>query len=177
MDELSNSEAALLGLLSEEPMHPYKINQEFEYRNMHSWTELSMSSIYKLLRKLEKENLVTRENIVSEENRLQKQYSISEKGKQHLKQKLLSLLSTPEHMRWQLDIALYNSDLIPKNEVKPALEIYRTQLQKEIRGYKDLLQFLKDSDCPPHRFEVAKRPIVLLQADLAWVDSYLDALS
>lgn len=177
MNELSNSEAALLGLLSEEPMHPYKLNQEFEYRDMHSWTELSMSSIYKLLRKLEKENLVTRENIVSEENRLQKQYSISEKGKQLLKQKLLSLLSAPEHMRWQLDIALYNSDLIPKNEGRQALKEYRNQLLKDIKGYKDLLQFLKDSDCPPHRFEVAKRPIILLQADLAWVNSYLETLS
>jgi DNA-binding PadR family transcriptional regulator len=176
MNHLSNSEAALLGLLSEEPMHPYKINQEFEYRDMRSWTELSMSSIYKLLRKLEKEDLVTRENIVSEENRLQKQYSISEKGKQLLNQKLISLLATPEHMRWQLDIATYNSDLISKNELKQALEKYRAQLQKDIKGYQDLLQFLKDSDCPPHRFEVAKRPIVLLQADLTWVDSYLKTL-
>jgi DNA-binding PadR family transcriptional regulator len=177
MNELTNSEAALLGLLSEEPMHPYKINQEFEYRDMHSWTELSMSSIYKLLRKLEKEELVTRENVIREENRLKKQYSISEKGKHRLRQKLISLLSTPEHMRWQLDIATYNSDLVSKSEVKQALENYKIQLQKEIQGYKDLLQFLKDSDCPPNRFEVAKRPIVLLQADLAWVDSYLETLS
>ncbi len=72
MNELSNSEAALLGLLSEEPMHPYKIDQEFEYRDMRSWTELSMSSIYKLLRKLEKEQLVNSEKIISSENRLQK---------------------------------------------------------------------------------------------------------
>ena len=55
---LSNAEAALLGLLAEKPMHPYQIEQEVRYRDMRFWTELSMSSIYKLLRKLEREGLV-----------------------------------------------------------------------------------------------------------------------
>ena len=86
------------------------------------WTEPQGKALYKLLRKLEKANLVTRENIVSDENRLQKQYSISKKGRQLLNKKLISLLTAPEHIRWQLDIALYNSDLIPKNEVKQALD-------------------------------------------------------
>jgi DNA-binding PadR family transcriptional regulator len=177
MTELSNSEAALLGLLSEEPMHPYKIDQEIEYRDMRSWTDLSMSSIYKLLRKLEKAELVGRENIVSEENRLQKQYSISEKGRQLLRQKLITLLANPEHMRWPLDIALYNISMVPAADIVTALREYRGKLLSDIQGYKDLLQFLKESGCPPHRFEVARRPILLLQADLAWVDSYLDTLA
>lgn len=177
MSDLTNSEAALLGLLSEEPMYPYKIDQEVEYRSMRSWTDLSMSSIYKLLRKLEKEKLVIRKNIVSEENRLQKQYSISEEGEHALRQKLIALLAAPEHIRWPLDIALYNISLLPKEQIITALGKYRASLQKEIQGYRDLLEFLKDSGCPPHRFEVARRPILILEADLAWVDSYLDRLS
>jgi DNA-binding PadR family transcriptional regulator len=177
MIDLSNSEAALLGLLAEEPMHPYKIDQEVEYRDMRSWTDLSMSSIYKLLRKLEKEKLVVRENIISEENRLQKLYSISETGRQALHHKLLALLNGPEHMRWPVDIALYNSSLLSAEEMTAALQNYRAKLLVDIQGYQDLLQFLQDSGCPPHRFEVARRPILLLQADLAWVDSYLERLS
>lgn len=176
MNSLSNSEVALLGLLSEEPMHPYKIDQEVKYRDMRSWTELSMSSIYKLLRKLEKDELVERKNIISKENRLQKQYSISEKGKEQLRQNLISLLTTPEHIRWQVDIAIYNSSLISTDEIKQSLEKYREQLLKDIKGYEDLLQFLQESSCPSHRFEVARRPIFLLQADLTWVDSYLSTL-
>jgi len=54
MPDLTNAEAALLGLLSERPMHPYQIEKEVRSRDMRFWTELSMSSIYKLLRKLEK---------------------------------------------------------------------------------------------------------------------------
>ncbi len=175
--ELSNQEAALLGLLSEEAMHPYKIEQEVQYRDMRSWTGLSMSSIYKLLRKLEKNGLVLRENKISEENRLQKLYSISPEGANALKVKLESLLREPEHMQWRVDIGLYNSNLLAKDILADSLREYRSAIQKKAQGYKDLLQFLKDHQCDPHRFEVAKRPVFLLEAEMAWVDSYLHTLN
>ena len=174
--ELSNQEAALLGLLSEEAMHPYKIEQEVQYRDLRSWTGLSMSSISKLLRKLEKNGLVLRENKISEENRLQKLYSISPEGTDALKIKLESLLREPEHMKWPVDIGLYNSNLLTKDILRDSLREYRSALQKKAQDYKDLLQFLKDHQCDPHRFEVAKRPVFLLEAEMAWVDSYLQTL-
>ncbi|MCJ7716192.1 MAG: hypothetical protein MUO54_06695, partial [Anaerolineales bacterium] len=105
-----------------------------------------------------------------------KLYSITEKGEQLLVEKLLSLLGSPEHMRWQVDVALYNLTLLPKSKIVNALTTYQEGLHKKIEGYNDLLQYLKDSDCPPHRFEVAKRPILLLQADLYWATSYLEGL-
>ena len=86
-------------------MYPYQIEQEVKYRDMRFWTELSMSSIYKLLQKLEESRLDhTRTDKVSSENRLQKIYTISDKGKKALQQKIKTLLSTPEHKRWQIDI-------------------------------------------------------------------------
>ena len=48
MVEISNAETTLLGLLSEQSMYPYQIEQEVKYRGMRFWTELAMSSIYKL---------------------------------------------------------------------------------------------------------------------------------
>lgn len=177
MMELLNAETALLGLLSEKPMYPYQIEQEVKSRDMRFWTELSMSSIYKLLRKLEKEGLVERVNEVSAENRLRKLYSISNKGKEILNQKIESILSAPEHIRWQVDIGTYNCNLLSDTTVKESLKKYRATLLKNIKGYQDLQQFLKDSDCPPHRFAIANRPVFLLEAEIQWVDSYLKALS
>ena len=177
MTKISNVEAALLGLLSEEPMHPYKIEQEVKYRDMRFWTGLSMSSIYKLLRKLEKKELVERENIISPENRLQKLYSISEVGSQALADKIEVLLSEPEHMRWQVDIGIYNCDLLSVEKVRTALTKYRAQLLEKIKGYDDLFAFLQESECPPHRLELAKRPVYLLNAEIAWVNDYLKTLA
>ena len=177
MQEISNAEAALLGLLSEGPMYPYQIEQEVKYREMRFWTELSMSSIYKLLKNLEKNNLVLRANEVSAENRLRKLYSISEEGTKVLQDKLKTLLSDPEHIRWQVDIATYNCDLLPLKTVRKALKEYRKGLEKNIAGYEDLQKFLKDSNCPAHRLGIALRPVYLLKGEIEWVDAYLAALA
>ncbi len=177
MVEISNAEAILLGLLSEQPMYPYQIEREVKYRDMRFWTELSMSSIYKLLRKLEKNKLVKRENEISSENRIHTLYTLSITGKKKLQKKIESLLSKPEHMKWQIDIGIYNLNLISEKKVQEALVKYRLTLEKKIQEYGALLKFLQDSKCPSYRFSVANRPIFLLKGELGWVDSYLNQLN
>jgi DNA-binding PadR family transcriptional regulator len=155
MVKISNAEAALLGLLSEQPMYPYQIEQQIKYRDMRFWTELSLSSIYKLLQKLEKDALVIRKDEISPENRLRKLYTISDKGKKLLEEKIEALLSEPEHIRWQID---------------------RAALEKKVSEYKALLKFLQEEECPTYRFAVANRPIFLLKGEIQWVDSYIKDL-
>lgn len=177
MDDLSNAETALLGLLSEGPMYPYQIEREVRGREMRFWTELSMSSIYKVLRRLEKDGLVTRENVVSEGNRLRKLYTVTARGKQALEQKIVRLLSVPEHIRWAIDNGTYNCDLVPPNDVQAALAAYRAALEEKIHCYEELEGFLRSSGCPAHRLAIAIRPVFLLKAEAAWVDAYRAALS
>jgi DNA-binding PadR family transcriptional regulator len=176
-DDLSNAEAALLGLLSEGPMYPYQIEQEVKFRDMRFWTELSMSSIYKVLNNLEKKGLVQRANEISPENRLRKLFSISAGGRKALQGKLEKLLSEPEHIRWQVDIGTYNCDLLPAKAVQKALKEYRKGLEKNIKCYEELQQFLRDNGCPAHRLGVAMRPVFLLKGEIEWVDSYQAPLS
>jgi len=176
MTGLSNAEAALLGLLSEGPMHPYKIEQEVKFRDMRFWTELSMSSIYKLLRRLEKNGMVLRRDRVSPENRLRKTYSISAKGKSALGKKVEALLSVVEHTRWPIDIGIYNGHVLPFTLLQKALKRYRAALEKKVESYRNLLQFLQNAGCPPYRFGVATRPAFLLEAEMRWVDAYLHEL-
>lgn len=173
MNELSNAESALLGLLSEQPMYPYQIEQEVKYRDMRFWTELSMSSIYKLLLKLEKAGFVERTDEISPENRLRKLYSVSDAGRKALQDKLVKLLSEPEHIRWQVDIATYNCDLLPAETVRASLNEYRKALEVKIKGYDDLHKFLQDSGCPSHRMSVATRPVYLLNGEIEWIDALL----
>ena len=173
MAELSNAETTLLGLLAEEPMHPYQIEKEVEWRDMRFWTELSMSSIYKLLRKLEKEQRVTCERAVTEGNRVRKVYSLTPEGRAALAEKLRLLLSEPEHVRWRVDIGVSNLAVLPLEEAAGCLERYREELGKQASGYRDLEKFLIDNDCPLHRLAVARRPMYLLEAEIRWVDDFL----
>ena len=176
MVDITKAETALLGLLTESPMYPYQIEKEVEFREMRLWTELSMSSIYKTLKKLEDKKLVERENKVSEENRVRKLYSISEKGMEHLKIELLGILSEPEHLVWQVDLATYNLDVLPRDEALRSLRTYRDKLHERIEWWKTVEKCLKDLECPDYRFAISTRPQFLLKGEIEWVDSYIKQL-
>ena len=66
MTPISNKETALLMLLAEQSMHAYQIEKIVEEREMRFWTEISMSSIYKLLNKLAREKLISKRGKNSE---------------------------------------------------------------------------------------------------------------
>ena len=55
---MTNAELAVLSLIVEGPQHGYAIEQLIEARGMREWTDVGFSSIYYLLKKLEKEGLV-----------------------------------------------------------------------------------------------------------------------
>lgn len=176
MKRLTDAEAALLGLLSEGAKHPYQLEKDVRERDMRYWTDLSMSSIYKLLRKCEGAGLVKRTNTVSPQNRLRALYAISRKGREALAEKLEALLSEPGHIRWPVDIGISNCDLLPRKTVRTALAKYRTGLEERVRCYEALQKYLRDAGCPPHRFGIATRPVFLLKAEMEWVDEYLEKL-
>jgi DNA-binding PadR family transcriptional regulator len=47
-----------LTLVAERPRHGYEIERVIEERGMREWTEIGFSSIYYLLKKLEREGLI-----------------------------------------------------------------------------------------------------------------------
>jgi len=173
MSEISNAEATLMGLLSEQPMHPYQIEKQVEWRDMRYWTELSISSIYKLLVKLEKQGCVAVDRQVTEGNRVRKVYRMTDAGRRALAAKLCTLVSKPEHLRWQVDIALSNLNLLPKKRALKCLERYGKELDALADGYRRLQGFLREQDCPTYRMAIARRPVYLLEAERRWLEDYL----
>jgi DNA-binding PadR family transcriptional regulator len=173
---LSNAGVAVLGLLSEKPMHPYRIEQEVKERNMREWTELSMSSIYKVLRKLEKHGLVFKQVRRSPGNRLQKLYAISPEGERLLRSKIGEFLTRPGRTYWAVDIGTYYSKLLPEKEIREALHAYRMALRERITGYRKLQEDLAGKGSPLHRQAMAIRAVYLLEAEISWVNSFLSQL-
>lgn len=55
---MTEAELAVLGLVVECPRHPYEIEQVIAERGMRDWTDVGFSSIYYLLRKMERAGLV-----------------------------------------------------------------------------------------------------------------------
>jgi PadR family transcriptional regulator PadR len=55
-------ETVVLGLLAERPMHGYDVLERFRQRGMGFWVELGRASVYQVLKRLERDGLVTGRN-------------------------------------------------------------------------------------------------------------------
>jgi len=177
MATISNKEMALLGLLSEGPMHAYGIEKEIENRSMRDWTEISMSSVYKLLNKLSGEGMIDSEVRLAQNNVAQKVYSITGKGRSVLKERILKYLSEPEHYLHRIDLATSHLDQVTKDEAISCLKMYRTKLEEGIRCYQELEGYLRSVSCPTHSMALARRPQHFLRGEICWVDEYTEAIS
>ena len=173
MNTLSNVEAALLGLLRNGPMYPYQIEKEVQERDMRFWTELSMSSIYKLLRKLERTNIVISKTEISDENRTRKRYELTEEGRKALENKVKELVSEPDHIRWQVDIGISNLDMLPLDEAVLCLDKYKAKLEQSIEQYRGLAKYMSEAGCTRRAQGLASRPQYLMEGEIRWIDSYL----
>ncbi len=169
---INDAQVALLGLLCEEPMHAWEIERTVEHRDMRSWTDLSQSTIYKHLAALKKAGCVdSSEEVVN--GRLRRTFSITDDGRESLRESLCSILSGLQHQKWQIDLATYNFDLIPAGDAAACLESYRRDLVDAVRRYRELEKYLADCGCPRHRHAVARRAIHLLEGDLRWVEEFI----
>lgn len=167
---LTNAETALLGLLAEGPAHAWRLQKEIECRGMRSWTDLSQSTIYKQLRSLEAAgNVVTSDEIA--DGRLRKVYAITDAGRTALAESIVSLLSEPEFPKQRVDIATYNVDQAPREDVLRALGTYREELVRTIEWWRQLEDYLVE-ECPLHRRAVARRTRMMQEGELAWIDEF-----
>jgi DNA-binding PadR family transcriptional regulator len=172
---LSHAQVALLGLLSERPMHAWEIERTARHRDMRSWTDLSTSTIYKHLSALAEAGHVRYVEEVSD-GRLRKVYSPTEQGSDELRANLRDLLSEPRQPTWPVDLATYNLDLLPREEAIACLEEYRRRLGEAAEGYRALDRYLDGAGCSLPRRAVARRPLHLIDGEIRWVDEFLDEL-
>jgi DNA-binding PadR family transcriptional regulator len=172
---LTNSEVALLGLLSEKAKHAYQIERDVEHRDMRSWTDLSQSTIYRQLTSLHKAGLVESAQEVVD-GRARKVYSLTHKGLDALRDSLLGLLADPESPTWGIDLATYNAGQLPAQDAVAALERYRDRLQERIACFEATEEYMSSSACPRHRLAVVRRPRYLLEAEIRWVDDFVAEL-
>ena len=176
MPIISYREAALLGLLCERPMYAYEIEKIIEERNMRHWTEISFSTLYYELKKLQQKKLVTAKTKLSKNNVAQKVYTINIEGKKVMKQKIIEILSHVEKTIWQIDLGMANICLLNDKETIYAFTKYIKSIDKYIDMYQELVDFLKNKDYPDSDLAIAERPIMHLKIEKKWAKEYLEGV-
>ena len=176
-NKMGNKEIAVLGLLSERPMHGYDIEHEIRMRDMRYWTEISMSSVYKILKKLEEKGLINCEVKITSNNVAQKVYSLTDIGKVRLNGEIYAVFSEFDHHRWDIDLAVSNLNVLTKEQKATSLNAYISKLKELLAGYGELQKYLEAESCPIHRMALAIRPQYLYKAEIEWAEEYLKQIT
>ena len=132
---LTDAELVILSLLVEQPMHGYQIESQITLRNMRAWTDLSTSSIYYILRKLEEKGLIKKkpEKGSASSERPKNVFQVTENGQSTWKEATIGALSKPKITYTNFLMGLHNLWNIPPAEALDAVTAYRDWLESDLQ--------------------------------------------
>src|SRR3982751_6814142 len=125
---------AVLGCLSERPMHPYEINSTLRTRGKENSIKLNYGSLYAVVESLQKHGLITARETTREGRRPERTvYEITRAGQDEFEDWLAELLSTPVRDFTSLEAGLSLMPGLPPDEVARLLGERADKLRTELR--------------------------------------------
>ena len=142
---LTDAELVVLSLICEQPLHGYQIEQLITDRNMRAWTDLSSSSIYYLLNKLEERGWIEPAPAgPSDQGAPRKVFRITASGEEIWKKATLQALARPRITYTNFLMGLHNLWKIPPAEARDAVEGYQEWLEADLERQRNELEALEE---------------------------------
>lgn len=170
---MTNAELAILSLIAEKDRHGYEIESLIEERGMREWTEIGFSSIYYLLKKLEKKKWIKGKRVRQVgPGRTRVVYHISAAGRKALRASTLEALSVTHRASSPMQLGLANLPAISKDEALAAL----CQQSEGLVEHRERIQTRWDSQQPLPFFVDAMFDLALtkITAELDWLNRFID---
>lgn len=168
---MTNAELAVLTLVAERPRHGYEIERVIEERGMREWTEIGFSSIYYLLKKLEREGLIEGQLEAAKRGPARKVYRLTPAGREAARAGVIEALSVPHHCYPPLQLGLANLPSVPLAEALAALREHRDALVEQLVQ----LQARQESQQPLPSFVDAMfdYSATMIEAEKGWIEKFI----
>ena len=164
---MTESELAVLSLVTETPRHGYAIEETIEERGMREWTDIGFSSIYYLLAKLEQDGLVAKQPSQTSLGPARSVYAPTAKGRRALRSAVAEALSTPQPSGSKLLLGLSNLPVLTPADGRQALTGYGQQIATRLADLRRRRG--EQAPLPPHVDAMFDYGEALLETELAWV--------
>lgn len=172
---ISDLEASILGLICEGLRYGYELEKIIEERNMRYWTEIAFSSIYYVLKRLEKKGLIT-SGTERVSGRSRKVYSVTPQGEAAMNEKVLDLISNYHPVTDPFDLGIGNLYRLTHKEVVAGLRSYIGSIGEREQFFRKRLEVMENSEWPIHIRGLVTRPLEMLDAERRWVETYIEDL-
>lgn len=173
---LSKSSTMMLGLINQQPQNAYEIIKNLEIMNVKWWYNIADSTVYATLRTLDKKGFIVG---VSEKNGnmpLRTVYSISNKGKEALRDTLSKSILSFDYDTNVFSIAAFFLDFFEPSEQISLLEKRVEILKKYIEGIEKWILQQADESIPLHHVATVTRMLDLAKAELSGTNRLLEML-
>lgn len=146
MSKRSGLALAVLSLLHEEPMHPYRMQQLIASRGRSQSVNISQrASLYSTIDRLARDGLIEVSRVLREGSRPEKSvYQITAAGRETSREWLGEMLSTPKQDFPEFVSAIAQVPLLEPEEVLPLLQQRRLHLEAEVEKLEDKLAAFND---------------------------------
>jgi len=172
---MTNAELAILSLIAEQPRHGYEIEQVIQERGMRQWTEVSFSSIYYLLKKLQDKGYVKGQpGKNSGRGPAPTIYQLTSDGNRAWREAVLEALSLPQPCHTPIQLGLANLVYFPVEEALAALSQYQQNLAQRMEQVREQAQ--KQRPLPDHIETLFDYSLTMMDAELSWTRQLIKQL-
>jgi DNA-binding PadR family transcriptional regulator len=167
---LTDAELLVLGLVAEMPRHGYELEQVIEQRGMREWTQIGFSSIYFVLGRLEKRELVTADEPAGA--KAKKVFRVTAAGRTTLAEQSLAALRTVRPSYGPVLLGMAHWPVLERLAALGALEERSGAVEAEIERLGDIQ--VAQQPLPDFVEALFDYALGQLRAEAAWVSQTLD---
>jgi DNA-binding PadR family transcriptional regulator len=167
----------VLALLSEMPMHPYRMQRLIEERGKDDVVNVRRrSSLYQTIDRLTRAGLVTARETVRDANRPERTiYELTDRGRETAIAWLTDMLAVPAREFPRFPAALAYLPMLSVDEVRDHLESRLDTLRRDLQNRRE--QHQEGQEFVPRLFLVESEYLIaMLEAEIAWISDLVDDL-
>lgn len=150
----NEKQLVMLGLLAEEPIHAYGLEEKIRSRYMTEWTEIGLSSIYRVLTQLEEQKLIDSHLEHEGQGATRKVYTINPSGREVLATAVLDHLGKVRPVKNPFQVGLAFLAFAPRDQVVGQLQRRTGELDRWVQE----LSTARDAPC--QRSPLSKRLVL-----------------
>lgn len=173
---LSKSATMLLGLIHKKPVNAYEIIKILESMNVKWWYNIADSTVYATLRTLDKKGYIVGESEKNGNMPFRTVYSISDKGKEELRDTLKKSILSFDYDTNTFSIAAFFLDFFDIEEQVMLLKKRIEILEKYIEGIEKWISSPNDKTTPIHHVITVERMASLAKAELCGTYKLLELI-
>jgi DNA-binding PadR family transcriptional regulator len=170
---LTDAELLVLGLVAEMPRHGYELEQVIEQRGMREWTQIGFSSIYFVLGKLEKLQLVAAETPTGP--KAKKVFRVTEAGRMTLVDQSLAALRIVRPSYGSVLLGMAHWPVLERDAALGALKERGAAVDAELNRLGDIQ--VAQQPLPDYVEALFDYALGQLRAEAKWVRQTLDYMT